>query len=176
MNSTTVLPRKTTEMLTIEQRLQHLEDEDAIRDLTARFADAATRGDHETLMSLWKPDGVFMIGEPFAVTCKGIEEIGALLHKLRDGKDFFVEFIHSGLVQLDGDTASARWLVREVGIGPGKNGSGKSYYNNFGFFIDELEKVDGKWLFKTRAYPYLYLDTDPFTGNAVALNADVSFT
>jgi hypothetical protein len=164
------------EMLTIEQRLQHLEDEAAIRDVTARFADAATRGDHETIRSLWKPDGVFMIGEPFAVTCKGIDEIDALLHKLRDGKDFFVEFIHSGLIQLDGNTASARWLVREVGLGPAKSGPGKSYYNNFGFFIDELQKVDGKWLFKTRTYPYLYLDTDPFTGKAVPLNADISFT
>ena len=99
-----------------------------------------------------------------------------LLHKLRDGKDFFVQFVHSGLVKLDGDTASARWLVREVGLGPAKSGAGKSYYNNFGFLIDELEKTDGKWLFKTRTYPYLYLDTDPFTGKAVALKADINFT
>jgi hypothetical protein len=42
--------------------------------------------------------------------------------------------------------------------------------------IGRLEKVDGKWLFKTRTYPYLYLDTDPFTGKAVALSADSSFT
>ena len=155
-------------MLTIEQRLEHLEDEAAIRDLAARFADAATRADYETVRSLFKPDAVFTIGEPFATTStRGVDEIVALIHKLRDGKDFFVEFVHSGLVQLDGNTASARWLVREVGMGPGKNGSGKSYYNNFGFFIDELEKVDGKWLFKTRTYPYLYLDTDPFTGKAV---------
>ena len=89
-------------MLTIEQRLQVLEDEAAIRDPAARFADAATRGDHETIRSLWKPDGVLMIGEPFAVTCKGIDEIGALLHKLRDGKDFFVHFVHGGLVQARG--------------------------------------------------------------------------
>jgi hypothetical protein len=164
------------EMLTVEQRLEHLEDEAAIRDLVARFADAVTRADHDTFRSLWKPDAVFTIGEPFAVTCMGIDEIGALLHKLRDGKDFFVQCVHSGLIQLDGNTASARWLVREVGLGPGKSGAGKSYYNNFGFFLDELEKVDGKWLFKTRTYPYLYLDTDPFTGKAVALSAHISFT
>jgi hypothetical protein len=168
-------------MLTIEQRLQHLEDEAAIRDLAARFADAATRADYETIRSLFTPDAVFTIGEPFAVTCKGPNEIVALIHKLRDGKDFFVEFIHSGLIQLDGNTASARWLLREVGLGPVKSGPEKSdpeksYYNNFGFFIDELQKVDGKWLFKTRTYPYLYLDTDSFTGKGVALNADISFT
>jgi len=149
-------------MLTIEQRLQHLEDEAAIRDLAARFADAATRADYETIRSLFTTDAVFTIGEPFAVTREGPNEIVALIHRLRDGKDFFVEFVHSGLIQLDGNTA--------------KSGPGESYYNNFGFFIDELEKVDGKWLFKTRTYPYLYLDTDPFTGKGVAQNADISFT
>ena len=64
-------------MLTIEQRLQHLEDEAAIRDLAARFADAATRADYETIRSLFTPDAVFTIGEPFAVTCKGPNEIVA---------------------------------------------------------------------------------------------------
>ena len=92
-------------MLTIEQRLQHLEDEAAIRDLAARFADAATRADYETIRSLFTPDAVFTIGEPFAVTCKGPNEIVAHIHKLRDGKDFFVEFVHSGLIQLEGNTA-----------------------------------------------------------------------
>src|ERR1700722_9124722 len=158
-------------MLTIEQRLQHLEDEGAIRDLAARFVDTATRADYKTITSVLTTDAVFTIGEPFAVTCKGPNEIVALIHRLRDGKDFFVEFVHSGLIQLDGNTASARWLLREVGLGPAK-----SDYNNFGFFIDELEKVDGKWLFKARTYPYLYLDTDPFTGKSVALNADISFS
>ena len=42
-------------MFTIEQRLQHLEDEAAIRDLAARFADAATRADYETIRSLFTP-------------------------------------------------------------------------------------------------------------------------
>ena len=117
-----------------------------------------------------------MIGEPFTVTCKGIDEVDALLHKLRDGKDFFVQFVHSGLIQVDGNTASARWIMREVGLGPAKSVPEKSYYNNFGFFIDELEKFDGKWLFKSRTYPYLYLDTDQFTGKGVPLNADIRFT
>jgi len=99
-------------MLTIEQRLQHLEDEAAIRDLAAQFADAATRAHYKPSDLFSPPDAVFTIGEPFAVTCKGIDEIVALIHKLRDGKDFFVEFVHSGLIQLDGNTASARWLLR----------------------------------------------------------------
>jgi hypothetical protein len=51
----------------------------------------------------------------------------------------FDESILSGLVQLDGNTSLAGWLVRGVGLGPAKSGPGKSYYNNFGFFIDKLE-------------------------------------
>jgi hypothetical protein len=163
-------------MLTIEQRLQRLEDEASIRDLAARFADTATRADHETLKTLLKLDAVFTIGEPANVTLNGVDAIDAHIQKLRDGKDFFVQFVHSGLIQINGDTASARWLMHEVGLGPAKNGTGKSYYNNFGLFIDELEKIDGKWLFKSRNYPYLYLDTDPFTGKGIPLNAEISFT
>ena len=163
-------------MPTIEQRLQHLEDEAAIRDLAARFADAATRADHKTLKSLFKPDAIFMIGEPASVTLKGVEEIDAHIQKLRDGKDFFVQFVHSGLIQIEGNTASARWLMREVALGPAKSGSGKSHYNNFGLFIDELEKAEGKWLFKSRNYLYLCLDTDLFTGNGIPLTAEISFT
>ena len=162
-------------MSTIEQRLQHLEDEAAIRNLGARFADAASRGDHRTISKLFKRDAGFTIGAPNALTVSGADEIAALIDKLRSDKDFFVQFVHSGLIHLDGKTASARWLIREVALGTAKTGEGKSFYNNFGFFIDELEKVDGKWLFKARTYAYLYLDTDPFTGKGVALDSELSF-
>lgn len=158
-------------MPTIEQRLQHLEDESAIRELAARFADATTRADYDALRSVFKPDAVFRIGEPNAVTCNGVDDIVEFMGKLRNDKDFFVQFVHSGLIQIHGNTASARWLMREVALV-----SGKTYYNNFGFFIDEIEKVEGKWFFKSRAYQYLYLDTDPFTGMAVAFDAEMSFT
>lgn len=157
--------------ITLEQRVQRLEDEAAIRDLAARFADAETRGDQETVRSLFRPDAVFRIGAPNAVTCEGVDAIVAFLEGLRGGKEFFVQFVHSGLIQIDGDTASARWLVREIALVPGK-----TYYNNFGFFIDEIERVEGQWRFRSRSYRYLYLDTDPFSGGAVAFDAEIGFT
>ncbi len=42
-------------MATAEQRLQRLEDESAIRDLAARFADAGTRAAHDDFKALWLP-------------------------------------------------------------------------------------------------------------------------
>ena len=40
-------------MATIEERIQKLEDESAVRNLAARFADAGIRGDFEEFESLW---------------------------------------------------------------------------------------------------------------------------
>lgn len=156
---------------TIEERLQRLEDESLIRDLAARFADAETRGDQGTVRSLFKPDTLFQIGEPNAVTCQGVDAIITFLNQLRGGKEFFVQFVHGGIIDVQGDTASARWLMREVALA-----SGSVYYNNFGFFLDELERVDGQWLFKSRNHQYLYLDTDPFTGRAIPFDMPINCT
>ncbi len=149
--------------LTLEERIQKLEDEAAIRDLAAAFADAASRNDKAALSAVWKKDGIFTIGAPLSNVSNGVEEIMAFISKLREDKEFFVQFVHSGLIAVKGDHATARWLVREVAKG------GDKYYHNYGLFSDAMEKVDGKWLFAERAFHYVYLDFSPFTGNAYSL-------
>ncbi len=150
-------------MPTVEERIQKLEDEAAIRELAAAFADATSRGDKADFTSSWKKDGVFTIGAPLANVCNGVEEITAFISKLRDDKEFFVQFVHSGLVDVKGHHATARWLVEEVGKG------GDKYYHNYGFFADSIEKVDGKWLFAERSFHYVYLDFSSFTGSTYSL-------
>jgi ketosteroid isomerase-like protein len=151
-------------MPTVEERLEHLEDELAIRSLTARFADTATRNDMEGFRALWTPDATWMIGTPNTASCNGIEEIMALFHGLWTGKDFFVHFAHSGVIEMDGSRATARWLVHEVAKGPNE-----VYYTTYGFFDDVLVKTEHGWHFSHRAYTYLYLDTSPFSGKAYRL-------
>lgn len=150
-------------MPTLEERIQKLEDEAAIRDLAAAFADAATRNDEAGLLAVWKKDGIFTIGAPLANASKGVEAILAFISKLRNDKKFFVQFVHSGAITVKGDQATAQWLVEEVAKG------GDKYYRNYGFFSDAMEKSDGKWLFRERAFHYAYLDFSPFTGNAHVL-------
>lgn len=150
-------------MSSLEDRIQRLEDEKAVRDLVARFADSETRGDQDDVRKMWHPDGVLTINEPFTRTGKGVDAIREFLSYLRGSKDFFVQFIHTGVVAIDGDRASARWLVREVAKG------GETFYHNYGFFTDTLEKHDGQWLFRERSYHYIYLDLKPFAGDAVKL-------
>ncbi|MEQ8037099.1 nuclear transport factor 2 family protein [Xanthomonas sp. WHRI 6106] len=57
-------------MNTLEQRLQRLEDESAIRALVARFADTCIRADHDGFKALWTDDGIWEIGAPFNVSAK----------------------------------------------------------------------------------------------------------
>ncbi len=148
---------------TLEERIQKLEDEAAIRDLAATFADAVTRNDKALIASVWKKDAVFAIKAPFNNVCNGVDEILALLSSLRDVKEFFVQFVHSGVIDVQEDRATARWIMREFGKG------GEKYYHTDGIFFDQMEKIDGKWLFTARAWHFAYLDMSAFTGTGYTL-------
>src|SRR5262245_32288676 len=128
-----------------------LEDEAEIRKLVARFADAATRADKAAFAATWAPDARFEIKEPLASSARGSAAIMTMFSKLRDDKLFFVQFVHSGVIDVDADRATARWITHEVG-----RGHGEVYYRNYGIFADKLQKVDGQWLFAERVYHYIY--------------------
>ena len=128
-------------MPTLEERIQTLEDEAAIRKLAAAFADAATRNNMHELTHIWKKDGIFTIGEPMHKVSKGIDEIVSFLSGLRANKEFFVQFVNSGVMTVDGDHATAQWLIEEVAKGE------ETFYHNYCVVSDRMERVDGKWLF-----------------------------
>lgn len=99
-------------MPTLEERIQTLEDEAAIRRLAAAFADAATRNNMHELTDIWKKDGTLTIGEPMLKVSKGIEAIVAFLQGLRANKEFFVQFVNSGVTTVNGDRATAQWSLK----------------------------------------------------------------
>ena len=104
-----------------QSRLDRLLDEAAIRDVIARFADAATRSDYAMFATVWAPDGEFIIGEaPHSQRAAGVDDNVALLRKLRTGKDFFVQFALPGVIQIDDDQATTRTFVHESARGPGE--------------------------------------------------------
>lgn len=95
---------------------------------------------------------------------------------LRSGQNFFVQFVHTGLIQLAGQKASARWLIREIASGAGPDGQGKRFYNVFVFAEDDLVKREGRWLISRRTFPYIFVDTEPFTGQSVPLTTEFKFS
>jgi hypothetical protein len=72
------------------------------------------------------------------MSATGIHEIMDMAHKLCDTRDFFVQLVHMGIVDIKGDHATGRWILQEVGKGPGE-----TYYNNFSQYEDVMEKQGG---------------------------------
>lgn len=157
-------------MLDTDTAIGRLLDEAAIRDVTAWFADTATRGDFEGFRRVWAEDAIWTIAKPFEARADGVDAIVKMLHGLWDEKDFFVQFAVQGPIVIDGDVATARVTCHEAARGPGE-----TYYRNHGVFYDRLRRDADGWVFTHRAYEYLWLDTSPFTVDVFRLpSADSS--
>lgn len=156
-------------MCGLEKRIQRIEDEQAIRDLVARFANACSPPNVDTFSKLWVPTGdakpVWTLTEPFQMAANGIDEIMDMLDKLLQPRDFFVQLVHSGVVEINDNHATGRWIMREVAKGPGE-----MYYNNFAIYEDMLQKVEGSWYFARRSYKYMFLDSSSFGGQIFSLS------
>ncbi len=147
-------------------------DKAAITETTARFADACNTRDIAAFRALWLPDGVWEIGEPFPARAEGVDDIANLCQTLLGLWEVFVQFTHSGVIEIDGDTAIARWTMQETASSP----EADRFYNNFGLYEDTLLRVDGKWLFKHRRYHYMYMDGSPLAGQIPALAPTFTFS
>ena len=144
--------------------LTRLLDEAAIRDATARFADAATSADYDHFRSLWADDAEWIIGgtenQPFERRAKGIEDIVSMFRALRDERGYFIQFAVQSSIQIDGDGATSRSMCYEAARGPGE-----SCFRNTGVWSDRLRRSANGWVFASRTYQYLWLDLFPFSGD-----------
>ena len=133
-----------------KEQLKALEDENRIRALAASFADACTSGDAERFASLWTEDGVWTLSAPFTTECRGRDSSTALFSKLAADKRFFCQMLHSGIVTISGNTATARWILSESAAG-----HDGSFYQSLATYEDRLVYQDGKWLFRERSCKFL---------------------
>ena len=94
--------------------LQAVADELAIRNLTAGYTDAINRLDADEAARAYIDDGVLvMMDRPIVTGHAGIAEVlGATVAKYQ----LITQLMHSGVVQLDGDRARARWQVTELQV------------------------------------------------------------
>ena len=147
-------------MRTLEERLNAVEDELSIRNLAARFTDAVNERDLASFRQLWTDDAVWEIGPPLQSRAEGVEEIVALLRRLLQAEQYFMQLTHSGVIEVKGDRATARFVERERGRGE------SSYYDRLAVYEDVLvRKADG-WRFAKRFYRYRFLDQSSFGGEA----------
>jgi hypothetical protein len=99
-----------------------------------------------------------------AASARFVERTVSHPRRLRTGRDFFVQFALPGVIDIDGDEATTRTLCHEAARGPGK-----TYYRNHCIASDRLRRAGDGWVFASRSFQYLWLDTSPFTGDAFPL-------
>jgi hypothetical protein len=124
-----------------------------IQTLVSRFADACMRQDAAAFKKLWTADAEWKIGEPFPLLEKGRDNVVASFVKLLGQWEFFAQFPHSLLVNVDGMSAAAQCSVEELG----QNVKTKASYHNIAYYFDDLRCDKGVWLFQRRDYRYLWL-------------------
>jgi ketosteroid isomerase-like protein len=138
-------------------------DQAEINELALRFADAVNRIDTDAFRDVWTPQATWIIDPPTDFRVSGPrEEIATTFGEaMRATYEFFVQIPQSLLVEVSGDSATARSYLAEHG----RTRAGGGYFN-YGYYLDELERTSEGWRFSSRHYGYLYVDDTVPSGKA----------
>jgi len=143
---------------------QAIADRVEIDALRGEFTDAATMRDFDRFAALFTSDGVWRI--PTVAEFVSRAEIRAGIERLQASWEFFVQTIHPGTVQVDGDTAIGRSYVAELG----RFRDGGSH-QNLAVYHDRYQRTRDGWRFAERAYEIRYVDTTPLPGSPALLRS-----
>lgn len=127
-----------------------LSDDHAIRALTASYTDAINRFDIDDIAHVYDEDSVLtMMDRPSIV---GRPAILDMLRATVARYQLVMQLLHSGVVQLDGDHARARWQITELQVtleGEPRFVAGR--------YEDELVRRARGWQFSRRTFTARYL-------------------
>lgn len=139
--------------------LQAIADRVEIEALRGEHADAATLRDCDRISSLFTHDAVWRMPD-VGIEFVGHEEIRAGFERLGEAWEYFVQNTHLGVIQVDGDTASGRDYIYEIG----RQRDGRSVVN-YALFHDRYRRTTDGWKFSERVYEVKYFDTTPLAGS-----------
>jgi uncharacterized protein (TIGR02246 family) len=136
--------------------MQNAEDELAVRNLVAAYADAVNRRDPEGMAAIFVADGVIEkpgFGDPVC----GVEKITRRYRRLQRERDFLCQMINSGIVAIDRDTATARWWFSEMKKPVGSD----DWLFLIGVYQDEAVRTDHGWRISRRVQTTIMEQTIP---------------
>ena len=122
------------------------EDELAIRQLAAAYADACNRMSAEDMASVYAPDGELIALQFSDQPMKGRDKLRRIFTNLLAQRDFIFYVLFSGVVNIDGDTATARWWVSELRQVSGDD----KIICMLACFQDEVVRLEEGWRFARR--------------------------
>jgi ketosteroid isomerase-like protein len=140
--------------------LQAIADRLEIEALRGEFTDASMMHDYDRFASLFTQDGAWRMPH-IDEELVSRDEIRAGVERLRALWDYFVQTVHPGTIQLEGDNAVGRSYVSEFG----RVRDGSSLLN-YSVYHDRYRRTPDGWRFTERVYEVRYLDTTPLAGSA----------
>ncbi|WP_329081558.1 MULTISPECIES: nuclear transport factor 2 family protein [unclassified Streptosporangium] len=139
---------------------QTISDRFEIEALRGEFTDAGMMRDYDRFAALFTRDGAWRMPH-IGVAFVSREEIRAGIERLQGLWDYFLQNVHPGTIQLEGDTATGRAYVSEFG----RLRDGRSHLN-YSVYHDRYRRTPDGWRFTERVYEVRYSDTTPLTGSA----------
>jgi ketosteroid isomerase-like protein len=138
---------------------QVIADRVEIEALRGEFTDAAMMRDYDRLASLFTPDGALRMPN-IPVELEGQEMIRTWGRRVPDLVEFLVQNTHPGMIRLDGDAASGRAYMSEIG----RARDGRSELN-YAIYHDRYQRTGDGWRFAERVYEVRYEDSSPLAGS-----------
>lgn len=131
-----------TRLERMEQRMQALEDAEAIRNLKSRYA--ALCDDHynaDAIAALFAEDAIW--DSPGLARCEGREAIRGFFRGASTIFSFAIHYSLNGHIEIDGDTARARWYL----FMPCTLAEGNRALWRAGIDHERYVRIDGVWMF-----------------------------
>jgi len=130
------------------------EDRLAIRELVDSYGDAVSRYDATAWGANWCEDSVWTLNLPGLDEVVGRTDILALWGKAMAEYEYVYMIASPGEIRISGDRATGRFYTSE--LTRLKTGEEQRIV---GRYDDEYQKLAGRWLFKSRNYKMLHLQT-----------------
>lgn len=138
-------------MSSIEERLQVLEDREAIREVIANYCRGVDQKDEALFLGLWEDDAKWTIGDPFG-NHVGLQQIKAILGAIWEGLPETHHFTTNSVITVTGQTASA---VSDVDC-TATDAKGRALLIAATYW-DDLRKTSDTWKFTERKVKIHYM-------------------
>lgn len=124
-----------------------MSDIEAIQQLINRYSDAATRRDWAQMQDVFAADGEWLVPEQ-GMAFRGPETIVAPMAAFLERFDYFVQMNSAAVIEVEGDHATARSVVRESG----KFAGTAIGIEVMGQYTDDLVRTEAGWKFARRTF------------------------
>lgn len=124
-----------------------MSEEAEIQRVLSIYSEGASRSDWPQVMDTFAQDCSW--GVPaFSLLCEGKEDVLAGLRSFADQMDYIVQAHSPATVTIDGDTATARSVIRECGKYKGRDEA----LEVLGIYADRLIRTERGWKFAERSF------------------------